>query len=255
MVLWEDIIAQFISQAPWSLAILVVLILAYTRLRDEFRGDLFKLREEFGGRMSRLRDELRDEFRGDVLKLREEFGGGMSKLRDELRGEMLRLREEFRGEIFKLREEFRSETFRLRDEFKSEVSKLGEDVGRGIESLDRQFTGLVAVFISKGFISREELELIRSLSRIPTSESRYYTKAEEELRRLWSKDIDEYTEEDVEKILEIALKIKAEGEARKRRDLIEAYYFIGGFAELLRVYIMVKKAEKAKAEAGGGGVQ
>ena len=57
--------------------ILVVLILAYTRLRDEFRGDLFKLREEFGGRMSRLRDELRDEFRGEISKLREEFRSEM----------------------------------------------------------------------------------------------------------------------------------------------------------------------------------
>ena len=65
---------------------------------------------------------------------------------------------------------------------------------------------------------------------------------------LWSKDIDEYTEEDVEKILEIALKIRAEGVETGRRDLIDAYYMIGAFAELMKVYLLVKRMKARKAQ-------
>ncbi len=178
MVAWEDLLVSFVSQAPWALVILIVVIVMHVRLRDELNGRINELERKLDGRISRLE--------------------------------------------------------------------------RRIDSLERLQLGIAAILVSKGLLTREEFEFIRSISEMPEPKSRYYTKAdEEELRRLWSKDIDEYTEEDVEKILEIALKIRAEGVETGRRDLIDAYYMIGAFAELMKVYLLVKrmKARKAQKEA------
>jgi hypothetical protein len=164
MVTWEDLLVSFVSQAPWALVILIVVIVMHVRLRDELNG-----------RINRLE--------------------------------------------------------------------------RRIDSLERLLLGIAAILVSKGLLAREEFEFIRSISEMPEPKSKYYTKAdEEELRRLWSKDIDEYTEEDVEKILEIALKIRAEGVETGRRDLIDAYYMIGAFAELMKVYLLVKRMKARKAQ-------
>jgi hypothetical protein len=168
MVTWEDLLVSFVSQAPWALVILIVVIVMNMRLRDELN---------------------------------------------------------------------------------ERIEKLRDDVYRRIDSLERLQLGIAAILVSKGLLTREEFEFIRSISEMPGSKSKYYTKAdEEELRRLWSKDIDEYTEEDVEKILEIALKIRAEGVETGRRDLIDAYYMIGAFAELMKVYLLVKRMKARKAQ-------
>jgi hypothetical protein len=175
MVTWEDLLVSFVSQAPWALVILIVVIVMHVRLRDELNGRINELERELDGRISRLE--------------------------------------------------------------------------RRIDSLERLQLGIAAILVSKGLLTREEFEFIRSISEMPGSKSKYYTKAdEEELRRLWSKDIDEYTEEDVEKILEIALKIRAEGVETGRRDLIDAYYMIGAFAELMKVYLLVKRMKARKAQ-------
>jgi hypothetical protein len=145
---------------------------------------------------------------------------------------------------------------RLRDELNGRINELERELDgrisrleRRIDSLERLQLGIAAILVSKGLLTREEFEFIRSISKIPEPKSKYYTKAdEEELRRLWSKDIDEYTEEDVEKILEIALKIRAEGVETGRRDLIDAYYMIGAFAELMKVYLLVKRMKARKAQ-------
>jgi len=168
MVTWEDLLVSFVSQAPWALVILIVVIVMNMRLRDELN---------------------------------------------------------------------------------ERIEKLRDDVYRRIDSLERLLLGIAAILVSKGLLTREEFEFLRSISEMPGSKSKYYTKAdEEELRRLWSKDIDEYTEEDVEKILEIALKIRAEGVETGRRDLIDAYYMIGAFAELMKVYLLVKRMKARKAQ-------
>jgi hypothetical protein len=175
MVTWEDLLVSFVSQAPWALVILIVVIVMHVRLRDELNGRINELERELDGRISRLE--------------------------------------------------------------------------RRIDSLERLLLGIAAILVSKGLLTREEFEFVRSISEIPGPKSKYYTKAdEEELRRLWSKDIDEYTEEDVEKILEIALKIRAEGVETGRRDLIDAYYMIGAFAELMKVYLLVKRMKARKAQ-------
>jgi hypothetical protein len=175
MVTWEDLLVSFVSQAPWALVILIVVIVMHVRLRDELNGRINELERELDGRISRLE--------------------------------------------------------------------------RRIDSLERLQLGIAAILVSKGLLTREEFEFLRSISEMPGSKSKYYTKAdEEELRRLWSKDIDEYTEEDVEKILEIALKIRAEGVETGRRDLIDAYYMIGAFAELMKVYLLVKRMKARKAQ-------
>jgi hypothetical protein len=175
MVTWEDLLTSFVSQAPWALVILIVVIVMNMRLRDELNGRINELERELDGRISRLE--------------------------------------------------------------------------RRIDSLERLLLGIAAILVSKGLLTREEFEFIRSISGVPGPKSKYYTKAdEEELRRLWSKDIDEYTEEDVEKILEIALKIRAEGVETGRRDLIDAYYMIGAFAELMKVYLLVKRMKARKAQ-------
>jgi hypothetical protein len=175
MVTWEDLLVSFVSQAPWALVILIVVIVMNMRLRDELNGRINELGRELDGRISRLE--------------------------------------------------------------------------RRIDSLERLLLGIAAILVSKGLLTREEFEFVRSISEIPGPKSKYYTKAdEEELRRLWSKDIDEYTEEDVEKILEIALKIRAEGVETGRRDLIDAYYMIGAFAELMKVYLLVKRMKARKAQ-------
>jgi hypothetical protein len=175
MVTWEDLLVSFVSQAPWALVILIVVIVMHVRLRDELNGRINELERELDGRISRLE--------------------------------------------------------------------------RRIDSLERLLLGIAAILVSKGLLTREEFEFLRSISEMPGSKSKYYTKAdEEELRRLWSKDIDEYTEEDVEKILEIALKIRAEGVETGRRDLIDAYYMIGAFAELMKVYLLVKRMKARKAQ-------
>jgi cell division protein ZapA (FtsZ GTPase activity inhibitor) len=175
MVTWENLLVSFVSQAPWALVILIVVIVMNVRLRDELNGRINELGRELDGRISKLE--------------------------------------------------------------------------RRIDSLERLQLGIAAILVSKGLLAREEFEFIRSISEMPGSKSRYYTKAdEEELRRLWSKDIDEYTEEDVEKILEIALKIRAEGVETGRRDLIDAYYMIGAFAELMKVYLLVKRMKARKAQ-------
>ncbi len=175
MVTWEDLLVSFVSQAPWALVILIVVIVMNVRLRDELNGRINELGRELDGRISRLE--------------------------------------------------------------------------RRIDSLERLLLGIAAILVSKGLLTREEFEFLRSISEMPGSKSKYYTKAdEEELRRLWSKDIDEYTEEDVEKILEIALKIRAEGVETGRRDLIDAYYMIGAFAELMKVYLLVKRMKARKAQ-------
>ncbi len=189
MVTWEDLLVSFVSQAPWALVILIVVIIMHVRLRDELNGRIERLERELDQRINKLYGELD-------------------------------------GRIGRLE--------------------------RRIDSLERLLLGIAAILVSKGLLTREEFEFIRSISEIPGPKSKYYTKAdEEELRRLWSKDIDEYTEEDVEKILEIALKIRAEGVETGRRDLIDAYYMIGAFAELMKVYLLVKrmKARKAQKEA------
>ena len=189
MVTWEDLLVSFVSQAPWALVILIVVIVMNVRLRDELNGRIERLERELDQRINKLYGELDGRISG---------------------------------------------------------------LERRIDSLERLLLGIAAILVSKGLLTREEFEFIRSISEIPGPKSRYYTKAdEEELRRLWSKDIDEYTEEDVEKILEIALKIRAEGVETGRRDLIDAYYMIGAFAELMKVYLLVKrmKARKAQKEA------
>jgi hypothetical protein len=179
MVTWEDLLTSFVSQAPWALVILIVVIVMNMRLRDELNERINRLERELNERIEKLRD----------------------------------------------------------------------DVYRRIDSLERLQLGIAAILVSKGLLTREEFEFVRSISEIPGPKSRYYTKAdEEELRRLWSKDIDEYTEEDVEKILEIALKIRAEGVETGRRDLIDAYYMIGAFAELMKVYLLVKRMKARKAQ-------
>jgi hypothetical protein len=175
MITWEDLLVSFLSQAPWALVILIVVIVMNVRLRDELKGRINELERELDGRISRLE--------------------------------------------------------------------------RRIDSLERLLLGIAAILVSKGLLTREEFEFLRSISGVPEPKSKYYTKAdEEELRRLWSKDIDEYSEEDVEKILEIALKIRAEGVETGRRDLIDAYYMIGAFAELMKVYLLVKRMKARKAQ-------
>jgi hypothetical protein len=179
MVTWEDLLTSFVSQAPWALVILIVVIVMNMRLRDELNERINRLERELNGRIEKLRD----------------------------------------------------------------------DVYRRIDSLERLQLGIAAILVSKGLLTREEFEFVRSISEMPEPKSKYYTKADaEELRRLWSKDIDEYTEEDVEKILEIALKIRAEGVETGRRDLIDAYYMIGAFAELMKVYLLVKRMKARKAQ-------
>jgi hypothetical protein len=179
MVTWENLLVSFVSQAPWALVILIVVIVMNMRLREELNERIDRLERELNERIEKLRD----------------------------------------------------------------------DVYRRIDSLERLQLGIAAILVSKGLLTREEFEFLRSISEMPGSKSRYYTKAdEEELRRLWSKDIDEYTEEDVEKILEIALKIRAEGVETGRRDLIDAYYMIGAFAELMKVYLLVKRMKARKAQ-------
>ncbi len=186
MVTWEDLLVSFVSQAPWALVILIVVIVMHVRLRDELNGRIERLERELDQRINKLYGEL---------------DGRISRLE------------------------------------------------RRIDSLERLLLGIAAILVSKGLLTREEFEFVRSISEIPGPKSKYYTKAdEEELRRLWSKDIDEYTEEDVEKILEIALKIRAEGVETGRRDLIDAYYMIGAFAELMKVYLLVKRMKARKAQ-------
>ena len=50
-MVWETLVQvalQAISQAPWALALIIVILVVYVRLRDEFRGELRELRREFG---------------------------------------------------------------------------------------------------------------------------------------------------------------------------------------------------------------
>jgi len=186
MVTWEDLLVSFVSQAPWALVILIVVIVMHVRLRDELNGRIERLERELDQRIDKLGGEL---------------DGRISRLE------------------------------------------------RRIDSLERLLLGIAAILVSKGLLTREEFEFVRSISEIPGPKSKYYTEADaEELRRLWSKDIDDYTEEDVEKILEIALKIRAEGVETGRRDLIDAYYMIGAFAELMKVYLLVKRMKARKAQ-------
>jgi hypothetical protein len=197
MVTWEDLLVSFVSQAPWALVILIVVIVMHVRLRDELNGRIERLERELDQRI----DKLGGELDGRINGLERELDGRISRLE------------------------------------------------RRIDSLERLLLGIAAILVSKGLLTREEFEFVRSISEIPGPKSKYYTEADaEELRRLWSKDIDDYTEEDVEKILEIALKIRAEGVETGRRDLIDAYYMIGAFAELMKVYLLVKRMKARKAQ-------
>jgi hypothetical protein len=62
-VVWETLVQvalQAISQAPWALALIIVILVVYVRLRDEFRGELRELRREFRDELGGLRKELRE---------------------------------------------------------------------------------------------------------------------------------------------------------------------------------------------------
>jgi cell division protein ZapA (FtsZ GTPase activity inhibitor) len=54
MVTWEDLLTSFVSQAPWALVILIVVIVMNVRLRDELNGRINELGRELDGRISRL---------------------------------------------------------------------------------------------------------------------------------------------------------------------------------------------------------
>lgn len=54
MVAWEDLLTSFVSQAPWALVILIVVIVMNVRLRDELNGRINELGRELDGRISRL---------------------------------------------------------------------------------------------------------------------------------------------------------------------------------------------------------
>jgi hypothetical protein len=43
MVTWEDLLTSFVSQAPWALVILIVVIVMHVRLRDELNGRINRL--------------------------------------------------------------------------------------------------------------------------------------------------------------------------------------------------------------------
>jgi hypothetical protein len=48
-VVWETLVQvalQAISQAPWALALIIIILVVYVRLRDKFRGELRELRRE-----------------------------------------------------------------------------------------------------------------------------------------------------------------------------------------------------------------
>jgi hypothetical protein len=62
-VVWETLVQvalQAISQAPWALALIIVILVVYVRLRDEFRGELRELRREFRDELEGLRKEFRE---------------------------------------------------------------------------------------------------------------------------------------------------------------------------------------------------
>jgi hypothetical protein len=99
MVTWEDLLVSFVSQAPWALVILIVVIVMNMRLRDELN---------------------------------------------------------------------------------ERIEKLRDDVYRRIDSLERLLLGIAAILVSKGLLTREEFEFLRSISEMPGSKSKYYTKADEE---------------------------------------------------------------------------
>jgi hypothetical protein len=182
-VVWETLVQvalQAISQAPWALALIIIILVVYVRLRDEFRGELREFRKEF-------RDEL-----------------------EELRSEFRELRREFRG---------------------------------WVAVVNTNLIGVMALLASEGRIPWDAfLKSVRELMASPGSESRYYTKAdEEELKRLLNKDHTEYTEEDARRIEEIARKVIAEAEATGREDLYEAYYWLRSYAQLIRFYLRLGK--------------
>jgi hypothetical protein len=182
-VVWETLVQvalQAISQAPWALALIIIILVMYVKLRDEFRGELRELRREF-----------RDELEG-------------------LRSEFRELRKEFRG---------------------------------WVAVVNTNLIGVMALLASEGRIPWGTfLKSVRELMVSPGSESRYYTKAdEEELKRLLNKDHTEYTEEDARRIEEIARKVIAEAEATGREDLYEAYYWLRSYAQLVRFYLRLGK--------------
>jgi methyl-accepting chemotaxis protein len=193
-VVWETLVQvalQAISQAPWALALIIIILVVYVRLRDEFRGELRELRKEFRDELKELRIEFRDELEG-------------------LRSEFRELRREFRG---------------------------------WVTVVNTNLIGVMALLASEGRIPWDAfLKSVRELMVSPGSESRYYTKAdEEELRRLLNKDYREYTEEDARRIEEIARKVIAEAEATGREDLYEAYYWLRSYAQLIRFYLRLGK--------------
>ena len=62
-MVWETLVQvalQAISQASWALTLIIVILVVYVRLRDEFRGELRELRREFRDELEGLRKELRE---------------------------------------------------------------------------------------------------------------------------------------------------------------------------------------------------
>jgi hypothetical protein len=88
-VVWETLVQvalQAISQAPWALALIIIILVMYVRLRDEFRGELREFRKEFRDELEGLRSEFREfrkEFRGWVAVVNTNLIGVMALLASE----------------------------------------------------------------------------------------------------------------------------------------------------------------------------
>ena len=94
---------------------------------DRLQAEIGKLRTEFTGESGLQR--------GEIGRVREEFGGEFSQLREEFGGQFSQLREKFGGQFSQLREKFGGQFSQLRAEIDRKLEAQGAAIAKDMDHL------------------------------------------------------------------------------------------------------------------------